>query len=506
MTELLMPAEMIRADRAAIEAGTPGIVLMDRAGTGVADAVSARFPRSRPVCILAGTGNNGGDGFVAARVLRERGYCCTVLVSGDPQRIGGDAGLALAQWSGEVAPAAAGKLPRGGAVIIDALLGAGLDRPVTGPLQDLIEAINGSGCPVVAVDLPSGIDGATGAVRGVAIEADLTVTFFRRKPAHVLLPGRLHCGETRVIDIGIAADVLPGLEVSTFHNTPALWGDAFPVPGAAGHKYGRGHAVVVSGGMASTGAARLAALGALRGGAGLVTVASPPDALAVHAAANLAVMVREVKGAAGLSALLADPRLNAVLLGPGGGMGPAMREQVLAALEGPRAVVLDADALTSFADAPEALFAALRGRSAPAVLTPHDGEFFRLFPALRPAAGDADKLGEVRRAAALSGAVIVRKGADTVVAAPEGRAAIADNAPPWLATAGSGDVLAGLIAGLLAQGMAAFPAAAAAVWVHGEAGAACGPGLISEDLPGMVPGVYRRLLPRLRRGRRRSGG
>jgi hydroxyethylthiazole kinase-like uncharacterized protein yjeF len=357
----------------------------------------------------------------------------------------------------------------------------------------MIEAMNGAGAPVVAVDLASGINGATGAVMDAAVKATETVTFFRRKPGHVLLPGRLHCGAVQLADIGIPASVLDHIKPRTFLNRPELWVSCFPVPRIDGHKYTRGHAVVVSGGLSTTGAARLAARGALRAGAGLVTIASPRDALLVNATANLAVMVRPVDGAGELREFLADPRRNTVVLGPGGGVGPKMRQLVLVALKGERAVVLDADALTTFAEEPATLFAAIHARTGATVLTPHDGEFGRLFNGINDISKASSKLDRARIAAATAGAIVLLKGPDTVVAVPDGRAAIADNAPAWLATAGSGDVLAGFIAGLLAQGMPGFEAAAAAVWLHGEAAQAFGPGLIAEDLPEAVPQVYRRL-------------
>ena len=278
-------------------------------------------------------------------------------------------------------------------------------------------------------------------------------------------------------------------------NAPQLWRGSFPLPRVDGHKYARGHAVVVSGGLASTGAARLAARGALRAGAGLVTIATPREALAVNAAANLAVMVRLVDGADELSEFLGDRRRNVVVLGPGGGVGHPMRELVLAALAGERAVVLDADALTSFADEPQMLFAATRARAAATLMTPHEGEFSRLFKALGSEV--PSKVERARQAAQEAGAVVLLKGPDTVVAASDGRATIAENAPPWLATAGSGDVLAGIAAGCLAQGMPAFEAASAAVWLHGEAGNAAGPGLIAEDLPEAMPAIFRRLVGQL---------
>jgi ADP-dependent NAD(P)H-hydrate dehydratase / NAD(P)H-hydrate epimerase len=347
---------------------------------------------------------------------------------------------------------------------------------------------------VIAVDLPSGINGTTGAVLGGAVKASRTVTFFRKKPGHLLLPGRSQCGPVEVAQIGIPADVLAIVRPPTSENGPALWGDKFPIPAAQGHKYSRGHAVVVSGGRAHTWAARLAAMAALRGGAGLVTLATPREALDINAAASVAVMVRPIDVAAEFEAMLADPRFNAVAIGPGAGVGEHTREMALTALAGPRSVVLDADALTSFADHAEGLFAAL-GKNRNAVLTPHSGEFHRLFDKSLendPAAA-ASKLAAARAAAAIAGAVVVYKGADTVIAAPDGRAAINANAPPWLATAGTGDVLAGLITGLLAQGMPSFKAAAAAVWIHGEAAAAAGPGMISEDLAPRFGEVYRRL-------------
>jgi hydroxyethylthiazole kinase-like uncharacterized protein yjeF len=374
------------------------------------------------------------------------------------------------------------------------LFGAGLDRPVEGAARTMIEAMNASTARIYAVDLPSGINGTSGDVQGVAVRASETVTFFRRKVGHLLLPGRLHCGAVRVADIGIPASVLADIKPQAFLNVAGLWTKHFPVPRVDGHKYGRGHAVVVSGDLASTGAARLAARGALRAGAGLVTIASPRAALAVNAAASLAVMVRPVDGAEELTAFMSDPRRNALVLGPGGGVGPEMQAMVRAALGTDCAVVLDADALTSFAEHPDELLAEVHGHpGATTVLTPHAGEFSRLFRALTKVSQAGSKLQQARQAAAEAGAIVLLKGPDTVVAAPDGRAAIAENAPPWLATAGSGDVLAGLIAGLLAQGMPGFEATAAAVWLHGEAGRLAGPGLISEDLPELFPKLYREL-------------
>jgi ADP-dependent NAD(P)H-hydrate dehydratase / NAD(P)H-hydrate epimerase len=496
MFELLTNAEMSEADRRTIAGGVSGPTLMEAAGAAVARAVMARHPPRSSVAVVAGAGNNGGDGFVAARHLEMAGYRVCVHLIGRREALRGDAAWAAGQWQGRVESPVLAGVPdlEGVHVIIDALFGAGLDRPVAGDALAAINAMNAAGVPIVAVDLPSGISGTSGAVMGDAVNASRTVTFFRKKPGHLLLPGRDHCGPVEVAQIGIAAAVLAGIRPTTWENGPALWGGRFPVPAASGHKYSRGHAVVVSGGRSHTGAARLAAMAALRGGAGLVTLASPADALGINAAASLAVMVRPVDTAAELEAMLSDRRFNAVAIGPGAGVGDHTRERALSALAGPRGVVLDADALTTFADHADDLFAAL-GTNGKAVLTPHSGEFHRLFgKALEPNPDTAaSKLAAARAAAAMAGAVVVYKGADTVIAAPDGRAAISANAPPWLATAGTGDVLAGLVTGLLAQGMPPFEAAAAAVWIHGEAATVAGPGMISEDLSPRFAEVYRHL-------------
>jgi hydroxyethylthiazole kinase-like uncharacterized protein yjeF len=494
MIELLTNAEMAQADRQTIAGGMAGIDLMERAGRAVADAVAIRHPIGSRVIVVAGTGNNGGDGFVAARLLAQRGFRARLLLAGELSRLKADAALAAKAWKGPVEPAAPSELGDAD-VVVDALFGAGLDRPVEGRPRGLIEAMNAQPAPVVAVDLPSGINGTTGAVMGAAVKATQTVTFFRKKPAHLLLPGRLYCGIVAVADIGIPDTVLAQIAPKTFENTPELWRACFPLPRIDGHKYDRGHAVVASGPSWSTGAARLAARGALRAGAGLVTIASPREALAVNAAASLAVMVRPVDGAAELKDFLADRRLNAFAIGPGVGVNETTCELVLTALSGERAVVLDADAITSFADTPQRLAEALSKRhKQAAILTPHEGEFSRYFGALDEQTKVGSKLERARQAAALTGAVIVLKGADTVVASADGRAAIAANAPAYLATAGAGDVLTGIVTGLLAQHMPAFETAAAAVWLHGEAARAVGVGLISEDLPEALPQVYRALI------------
>jgi hydroxyethylthiazole kinase-like uncharacterized protein yjeF len=490
--EVLTTSEMEHADRLAISGGTPGFALMLRAGQAVAEA-ALHLVEQGPILVVAGRGKNGGDGFVAASELAARGRSVAVMQLGDSDTLQGDTALAAKGWKGPVLPCHAAAVGRP-ELIIDALFGAGLNRPVKGDPYDVIEAVNASCVPVLSVDLPSGINGNTGEVMGAAVRAAETVTFFRRKPGHLLLPGRLHCGRVHLADIGIEAGVLDEIRPRTFENMPKLWHGAFPVPKIDGHKYARGHAVVVSGDLATTGAARLAARGALRAGAGLVTVASPRGALAVNASALTAVMVRAVDPVDEFAALLADKRLNACVIGPGSGTGERTREFVGVALSASKGVVLDADALTSFAVAPDNLFEAIKSfPDSRVVLTPHEGEFPRLFSDMSNKHPLRSKLERVRAAAERSGAVVLVKGPDTVVAAPDGRAAISANAPPWLATAGAGDVLAGIIAGFLAQGVAAFEAACMATWMHGAAGREAGPGLIAEDLPEVLPAVFRQL-------------
>ena len=490
--EVLTTTEMERADRLTIAAGTPGFALMMSAGQAVAEA-AMDMAEEGPILVVAGRGNNGGDGFVAAAELAARGREVSVILLCERDSLQGDAASAAKGWKFPVLPfnpQAIGKP----SLIIDALFGAGLNRPVKGEPHEMIEAINANGAPVLAVDLPSGINGTSGALMGVAVRASETVTFFRKKPAHLLLPGRVHCGRVRVADIGINPDVLDEIRPQTFENLPQSWHTRFPVPEIDGHKYARGHVVVVSGDIASTGAARLAARGSLRAGAGLVTLASPVNALAVNASALTAVMVRAVDDVVQFAELLNDKRLNTCVIGPGAGVSERTRDLVHTALSAKRRLVLDADALTSFAEAPDRLFESIKASGDLAVvLTPHEGEFPRLFSDSSNKHPGRSKLERVRDAAERCGAVVLLKGPDTVVASPDGRATIAANAPPWLATAGAGDVLAGMIAGMLAQGVPAFEAASIGVWMHGEGAREAGPGLIAEDLPEVLPAVFRRL-------------
>lgn len=477
---LLTPEQMGQADQAAITSGVPGFELMEAAGRAVAAALQARW-RPCPVLVLCGPGNNGGDGFVVGRLLQEAGWKVTLALLGERDALRGDAARHAARWQGEIRSMHTGLLD-GVELVIDALFGAGLSRDVDGLAAEMLCAVEQRGLPVCAVDMPSGVDGATGQVRGVAVQAALTVTFFRKKPGHVLFPGRALCGDIVVADIGIPEAVLDSVAAATFENAPPLWNHSFPWPENETHKYRRGH-VLVSGGARMTGAARLVAMAAARVGAGLVTVAVPPEAWSVYAAALTSIMVECVEEGV-LAPALEDKRRNVIVLGPGAGVTQQTRLNVLAAAAAGRALVLDADALTVFADNPKQLFSALRG---PCVLTPHDGEFARLFQV------EGDRLSRARVAAKRSGTVVILKGADTVVAEPGGRAVINSSAPPWLATAGAGDVLSGMVGGLLAQGMPVFESACAAVWLHGEAAALAGPGMISEDLPSLLPQVLRQL-------------
>ncbi len=482
--EICSIAQMAAADAAAIAAGIPGDELMANAGAAVTEALTARFLRV-PTVVLCGPGNNGGDGFVVARRLARAGWPVRVALLGRPERLRGDAATAAEAWGGPVLTLEPAVL-EGAGLVVDALFGAGLARPLEGVARTTIEAVQTTGLPVVAVDVPSGIDGDTGQVRGAAARAALTVTFHRPKPGHLLLPGRAYVGELVVADIGIPGPVTATLGIRLWANRPQLWQRFLPRRTPASHKYSHGHALVLGGGIASSGAARMAARAALRAGAGLVTVVCPEAALSTHAAQLTAVMVAPFADQADFARQLADPRRTAVLLGPGAGVGAALCRRVVAALASGKACVLDADALTSFADRPRELFAAIDG---PCLLTPHEGEFKRLFNL------KGDKLSRARAAAAESDAVVLLKGADTVVAAPDGRAIIQPDAPATLATAGSGDVLAGIALGLLTQGMPVFEAAAAAVWLHAQAARKLGPGMIAEDLVEALPAALADLPP-----------
>ena len=475
---LFSPEEMAEADRLTIAAGTPGYTLMTRAGEGIANVIQEMFPDAQKIGIYCGPGNNGGDGFVVAQLLKDAGRRVRLALLGEAGTLKGDAALAMADWQGETESLAAMQGDHFD-LIVDALFGAGLSRDLSDTAADLVRQINARTCRVLSVDLPSGIDGRTGQVRGVAIRADASVTFHRKKPGHVLHPGRSHCGSIRVVDIGINEDAQTSLNIRLFENQPALWAAEFPKADAGQHKYTRGHAIVLSGPELATGAARLTAQAALRVGAGLVSLAGEASALRIHAAHLTAIMLKSVESPDDLSRLLSGQRIGAIALGPGFGVTEDKGKLLDACIASDKPLVLDADALTLLSNDTSNRLDVLAGRTTPCVLTPHEGEFKRLFPDLSEIDSKVDK---ARQAAVRAHAICVLKGPDTVIAAPDGRAAINTNAPPWLATAGSGDTLAGIITGLIAQTMPAFEAACAGVWLHGEAANRLGRGMTADDL------------------------
>ena len=505
-TALLTCAQMLDADRLTVASGTSAFTLMDNAGRAVAQAITARYT-PRAVAVLCGPGNNGGDGYVVARYLSQAGWTVRVARLGATPQGSGEAADHAALWCGDTVPLSPVALA-GAALVVDALFGAGLSRAIEGDAAQTLQAAATQKLPIVAIDVPSGVDGDSGADSGVdsganigtafrASAAVLTVTFFRKKPGHVLQPGKALCGEVLVVDIGTPDSVWDHITPRSFENAPGLWAHSLPALHPEANKYTRGHALIV-GGYPTTGASRLAARAAARSGAGLTTIAVPDVALPVYAAAMTSVMVSPMRAATAqqdLLRLLSDLRFKALLIGPGAGVNANTREQVLSMLATGRPTVLDADALTVFQDAPGDLFSAIQG---PCVLTPHEGEFARIFES----EAGVSKPHRTLKAAQRSGAVIVLKGSDTVIASPlqssDPQAAmqciVNTNAPPSLATAGSGDVLAGFIVGLLTQGMPPFLAAAAAVWMHGAAANAFGPGLIAEDLPELLPAVLRALV------------
>lgn len=483
---LLTPTQILQAEQASMAANasdTAGHGLMQRAAQAVAVAIQRRWQPCR-VAVLCGPGNNGGDGYVIAHLLRQQGWSVQVFSLTPPQQAQADAAWAALQW-GAATQAFSAFEATAFELVVDAVFGAGLNRALSTEIERCLQACIQANLPICAVDMPSGVDGSTGQLLGQAAAATLTVTFSCGKPGHFLLPGKDLCGELLVADIGLDAASLQAIDSRTWLNAPALWGHAWPQALISQHKYQRGH-VVVLGGDILTGAARLAAQAAQRSGAGLVTIAAPSKVWGVYAQALQGCMVQAFADADALRAILQEPRRNVCLIGPGAGVQATTRQAVLDSATAGKQLVLDADALSAFAQQPQVLFDALAklkqaaGR-AQAVLTPHDGEFARLFGDLGSVRGH-DKCAKARLAAQSAHAVVVLKGSDTVIAAPDGRVSINANAPATLATGGTGDVLAGIVAALLAQGMPAFEAACAAVWLHGQAAQKVGPGLIAEDL------------------------
>jgi ADP-dependent NAD(P)H-hydrate dehydratase / NAD(P)H-hydrate epimerase len=493
-TALLTCAQMSEADRLTALSGISAFDLMDNAGRAVAQAITKRYT-PRMAAVLCGPGNNGGDGYVVARYLSQAGWTVRVARLGAASNRSAEAAQHAALWRGDVVPLTPAALA-GAAVVVDALFGAGLSRALDGEAALTLQAAAARKLPIVAIDVPSGVMGDSGANIG-AVACTFTVTFFRKKPGHALQPAKALCGEVLVADIGTPESVWDHITPQRFENDPCLWAHALPALHPEANKYTRGHALIV-GGFPITGAARLAGRAAARAGAGLTTIAVPEVGFPIYATALTSVMVSPLSvnsAPQDLARLLSDVRFKALLIGPGAGVNASTREHVLALLKTGRSTVLDADALTVFQDAPDDLFSAIQG---PCVLTPHEGELARIFRSDTA----ASKIDRAQAAAQLSGAVMVLKGSDTVIASPDQahnsqatmQTIVNTNAPPTLATAGSGDVLAGVITGLLTQGMPPFLAAAAAVWMHGAAASAFGPGLIAEDLPDFLPGVLRELM------------
>jgi ADP-dependent NAD(P)H-hydrate dehydratase / NAD(P)H-hydrate epimerase len=490
--EILSIAQMTLLDQAAGANGISIGRLMSAAGRAVADAVAEAFSQRVTVAVLCGPGNNGGDGYVAAAMLSDRGYSVEVFAIALPTE--GAAASAAARWPAPIRPLSS-FMPQHGCVVIDALYGTGLSRPIVGEEADAVARLKQAGARVFAIDVPSGLHGDTGKPSGPCVQAYKTVTFHRMKPGHLLWPGRELCGEVIVADIGLKQDLAASvIAPKLFRNTPALWQKLLPAPAPDIHKYLRGHCLVVSGAELQTGASRLAATAALNNGAGAVTIAGDRDALRIQAAHVTAIMLREAATPEAFAEILTQGRFAAAIIGPAAGVGMATVERIHAARRACVPLVLDADALTSLVGGIEP-FREAGGNSPVCVMTPHAGEFARLFaPVLAmdatyaslPEVTRQSKVEQTRAASRLSGSVVVFKGVDTVIATPDGRAAINANAGPELATAGSGDVLSGLIGAHLACAMPAFEAAAAAVWLHGFLGARIGMGLTADRLAAEV--------------------
>ncbi len=482
---VLSVSQMYQADALSIAAGVSGITLMDAAGKSVADTLVLKYT-NQPVLILCGPGNNGGDGFVAARYLEQYGWDvrlhCLVAIDDLKGDTAHHATMWVNEFKGETLDFDQINL-NDNPIIIDAIFGAGLTRPIDGPVADLIKQINVLELDCISVDLPSGVSGDSGEILGTAFNAKYTVSFFCKKPGHLLHPGAGNCGELLITNIGIQNNVFDTIKPTTFYNTPKLWLKTYPIPTTTDHKYSRGH-VSVYGGATMMGAARLAARAARRSGAGLSSILCSSKSFDVYASADPGTLVNVVDNLSDFVDLLTDPRRNVLVIGPGAGLTARTKEFTLASLQSGKAVVIDADALSVFASDPNELIQHLHPNC---ILTPHEGEFAKLFSVT------GDKLNRTRYAAKSSNSVVLLKGHDTVIAAPDGRAVINTNAPPDLATAGAGDVLAGIVSGLRAQGTPAFEAACMGAWMHGECAQKIGAGLIAEDLCEILPDIIQNI-------------
>ena len=482
LNSILTTQQMYQADALTIARGMAGIDLMENAGRSVVDEIKKRW-EPRETIVLCGPGNNGGDGFVIARLLMEANWPVQLILLDDKNLLSGDCAKAAAKWSGSCNKPSI-KLLADHPLVIDALFGAGLTRALTGDALELVQYINLHNLDCVGVDIPSGVHGNSGQVLGDAPKCCLTVTFFMPKPAHVLMPARTILGDLVVTDIGIKEDVLDQIPPNLFVNSPSLWANKFPTPKIDAHKFSRGH-VLIAGGEIMTGAALLAARAARRIGAGLVTIAAPPSTWPVYASDQPGNLIKKTANLAEFEQQLSDPRITSIIIGPGLGLGDKTKEFVLSALKTKKPLILDADGISVFEDNPEQLMDHLHESC---VLTPHEGEFTRLFHQ------QGDKVTKSIEAAKAANTCVLLKGPDTVIATPSGNATINTVGNAYLATAGSGDVLAGLIGGLMAQGMAPFNAACCAVWMHGKAAEDFGPGLIAEDIPPLIPKIMRTII------------
>jgi len=485
-SEIFSIRDMYRADGLAFDAGISNLSLMENAGRTVAMYIIDNWDPGE-VAVMCGRGNNGGDGFVVARLLSEAGWRVRVGLLGfdSPKVLTGDVKEMAERWSGDICPLDTSLLDRA-SLIVDALFGAGISRPVSEIVREVLEAADNSGVPIVAVDLPSGVNGDTGEILGFAPTCHSTITFGRPKLGHFLDPGADRLGNLVVKDIGIPETLISSLNCKVFHNKPKSWGADFPCPDFLTNKFDRGH-VTIFGGREMTGAARLAARGAIRAGAGLVTIASPQQAVPIYATDWPEFIIKSFYNFSQIKYYFKTKKVSAIVIGPGLGIGSRLRRLIINCVRMGLPVVLDADAISNFANEPKKLFnATLAGNG---VLTPHEGEFGRIFNF------EGSKVSRALQAARVSGATVLLKGAKTVIASPDGRAAINDNAPPWLATAGSGDVLAGMIGAIAAQGVPSFEAACIAAWLHGAAANQIGPGLIASDLPSFLPVEIAKLIP-----------
>jgi len=470
--ELLTAEGVKETEQAAIAAGLSEHTLMERAGEGVMEVILEKYS-SCPTVIFCGFGKNGGDGRVVARLLKEKGWPVDVV---NLEKLPPFEKLE--------------KLLKQAGLIVDALFGSGLNRPLGEEVLMLISLINASLKPVVSIDIPTGIEMNSGACCQEGVRATMTVTFFRARTGHYLLPGRMYRGELVVKDLGLPDQILP--PITAHLNNPSLWNDSLDDPQPFDHKYDRSPCLIIATGC-MPGAIRLASLAARRGGAGLVRVMCKQEEYALFATTAWGEIITPVTSAKEFLKWSEDKHFRALLWGTGTYPHPSIREQAITILLTKKPCVLDGGALSSFAGKTSELTSHLHEN---VILTPHEGEFLRLFPHLAFLNNKAEK---ALKAAAEAGAVIVLKGSDTVIASPKGDLIINANAPTTLATAGTGDVLAGLMVSLLAQGHSPFEAAAAAVWIHGEAANHRGLGLIAEDLLGEIPSVLQ-LLSKMRKG------